>query len=183
MKDSLQDVLSFWFEEISPAQWFHVNEAFDQMIRSRFGALYTMAMNGVYDDWGRTVDGSLALGLVLDQFPRNMIRDTPAAFGSDAKALEVERRAIGLGYDHVVAVHKRRFLYLPFEHSEILADQLTSLELFETMREDDPLSYDYALRHYKLIERFGRFPHRNAILVRASTPDELAFLSEHGRGF
>ena len=183
MKDSLQDVLSFWFEETSPAQWFQVNEDFDQLIRSRFGSLYAMAMQGVYDDWGRTVDGSLALVIVLDQFPRNMFRDTPAAFGGDAKALQISRRAIELGYDHVLAVHKRRFLYLPFEHSEVLADQKESLDLFETMRDDDPLSYDYALRHYRLIERFGRFPHRNIILGREPTPDEIAFLAEHGRGF
>ncbi|HNQ91957.1 MAG TPA: DUF924 family protein [Alphaproteobacteria bacterium] len=183
MKDSIQDVLSFWFEESSPSQWFQVSDVYDAMIRDRFLGLYRMAVNGVCDGWGKDVDGCLALVLLFDQFSRNMFRDRPEAFSSDDKARSVARKAIDLGFDHLVSVSKRRFFYLPFEHSENLDDQKFSLTLFEKMREDEPLAYDYALRHFKIIERFARFPHRNVILGRESTPEELAFLEERGRGF
>lgn len=183
MKDSIQDVLSFWFEESTPSQWFQVSDVYDSMIRDRFLGLYRMAVSGVCDEWVREVDGCLALVLVFDQFPRNMYRDMPEAFASDERARRVACKVVDLGFDHLVSIQKRRFFYLPFEHSENLEDQKFSLSLFEKMREDEPLAYDYALRHYKIIERFGRFPHRNVILGRENTPEEAAFLAEQGRGF
>ncbi|OIN85822.1 MAG: hypothetical protein AUJ12_07750 [Alphaproteobacteria bacterium CG1_02_46_17] len=183
MKNSIQDVLHFWFEETSPSQWFQVNEVFDDMVRDRFAGLYQMAVNGVCDGWAREVDGALALVLIFDQFPRNMFRDTAQAFATDPRALDVSRKVIELGFDHLVSVSKRRFFYLPFEHSEDIEDQKISLSLFEKMKATDPLSYEYALRHYKIIEQFGRYPHRNAVLGREGTVEELAFLSKNGRGF
>ncbi|MCB1557920.1 MAG: DUF924 domain-containing protein [Alphaproteobacteria bacterium] len=183
MRDSIQDVLHFWFEETVPSQWFQVSDVFDEMVRDRFSGLYQMALNGVCDEWARDVDGALALVLIFDQFPRNMFRDLPQSFATDDRARDVSRKVIDLGYDHLVGVAKRRFFYLPFEHSEDIEDQKTSLILFEKMRDEEPLSYDYALRHYKIIERFGRFPHRNSILGRENTAEERQFLDEYGRGF
>lgn len=183
MRDSIQDVLHFWFEETAPSQWFQVSDVFDDMVRDRFSGLYNMAVNGVCDGWAREVDGALALVLIFDQFPRNMFRGSPQAFATDDRARQVSRKVIELGFDHLVGLAKRRFFYLPFEHSENLEDQTFSLSLFEKMREEEPLSYDYALRHYKIIERFGRFPHRNEILGRVSTPEELEFITQFGRGF
>ncbi|HPQ50167.1 MAG TPA: DUF924 family protein [Alphaproteobacteria bacterium] len=183
MKDSIQDVLHFWFEETAPAQWFQVNDVFDDMVRDRFFGLYQMAFSGVCDGWLRDVDGCLALVLLFDQFPRNMFRDTAQAFESDGRALYVARKVVDLGFDHLVSVPKRRFFYLPFEHSEDINDQKRSLALFEKMKPDDPLSYEYALKHYRLIEKFGRYPHRNVALNRVSSSLELEFLSQRGRGF
>ncbi|PZP56087.1 MAG: DUF924 domain-containing protein [Micavibrio aeruginosavorus] len=183
MKDSKTEILDFWFVESVPAQWFQKSDEFDSAIRERFGAIYEMAKDGFYNSWMQDADGHLALCLTLDQFPRNMFRNSPRAFESDAKALTVSKKAISLGLDQVLVAHKRRFLYLPFEHSENLEDQKRSVELFATMQEDDPLGYDYALRHMKVIEEFGRFPHRNAALGRESTEAEKEYLSKDGSGF
>ncbi len=183
MKDSKAEVLDFWFVEIAPAQWFQKSDDFDAVICERFGQVYEMAKDGYYDSWMVDADGHLALCLILDQFPRNMFRNSPRAFESDAKALSVSKKAISLGLDQVLAAYKRRFLYLPFEHSENLDDQKRSVELFATMQEDDPLGYDYALRHLKVIEEFGRFPHRNAVLGRENTAAEKEYLARPDAGF
>jgi len=112
-----------------------------------------------------------------------MFRDTPQAFVTDAQALLIAKYALSKGLDQVVAPGKRRFVYLPFEHSESLTDQKKSLELFEAMKAEDPLAYDYALRHYRLVEKYGRFPHRNPILGRDNTPEEDAYFAAGGTGF
>lgn len=176
MLDTKNDILTFWFEEISPQQWFQVNAEFDELIRQRYLKIYEAASQGDMDHWQGDADGCLALCLVLDQFPRNMFRGKPEAFATDKKALLISKHAIHRGYDTILSAPKRRFLYLPFEHSENLNDQKKSLELFKSMKNDDPLGYDYALRHYEVIEKFGRFPSRNAALGRDSTPEEEEYL-------
>ena len=183
MKDSQQDVLDFWFVETVPAQWFQRNDVFDDMVRDRFQGVYDMARNGICDAWMKDADGCLALCIVLDQFPRNMFRNRPEAFRTDTKAKEVSAYAIKKGFDQVLVPLKRRFIYLPYEHSENLDDQLVNVELFGGMQYDDPLGYEYALRHLRVIEQFGRFPHRNIILKRESTPAELTYLGQPGAGF
>ena len=183
MKDARQDILKFWFEETQPPQWFQVSPEFDDAIRVRFIDAYEKAFMGIFDDWKKNEDGCLALCLLLDQFPRNMFRGKPKSFASDGKALVVSKFAIAKGFDQVLSPIKRRFLYLPFEHSENLNDQRRCVELFEKMKKDDPLGYDYALRHLKVIETYGRFPHRNVILGRMNTPEEEEYLAAPGSGF
>jgi uncharacterized protein (DUF924 family) len=183
MKDTKSDILSFWFEETKPAQWFQKNAEFDEMILTRFEGDYDLAVKGIFDHWKNDEEGALALCILLDQFPRNMFRDTPKAFATDARALDVAKFAVGKGFDAILPVMQRRFLYLPFEHSESLQDQKTSVALFHSMKNEDPLGHDYAVKHYELIEKFGRFPHRNAILGRASTQQELEYLAQPDAGF
>ncbi|MDH5723206.1 MAG: DUF924 domain-containing protein [Alphaproteobacteria bacterium] len=183
MRDTKQEVLSFWFEESQPAQWFQKNEAFDADIRDRFLTSYEMAARDMCREWTKEADGVLALCLLLDQFPRNMFRDTPKAFETDDKALLIAKESINKGLDFLLVPIKRRFVYLCFEHSENLSDQKRSVQLFETMKDDDPLGYEYALRHYEVIEKFGRFPHRNKALGRKSTEEEKAYLKLPGAGF
>lgn len=179
MRDTKSDILSFWFEETQPAQWFQKNDDFDDLIRARFEGDYDLAVKGIYNSWQSGPEGALALCILLDQFPRNMFRDSPKAFATDAKALGVAKFALGKLLDTVLPVIQRRFLYLPFEHGESMAEQETSLALFTRIKAEDPTGYDYAVRHYNVIKRFGRFPHRNAILGRASTEAERLFLAQH----
>jgi len=183
MKDSQKDILHFWFEETKPQQWFQTNPEFDALIQERFSEAYTMAKDGMFEDWKKDSDGCLALCLLLDQFPRNMFRGTPEAFATDGKALLIAKHAVSKGFDQLLAPIKRRFLYLPYEHSENLSDQKKCVELFEKMKSDDPLGYDYAVRHLEVIEKFGRFPHRNEILERENTPEEEEYLAQPGAGF
>lgn len=183
MRDTKHEVLSFWFEETQPAQWFQKNESFDADIRERFMTSYEMAAKGMCHEWAKEADGVLALCLLLDQFPRNMFRDTPKAFETDGNALLIAKEAIHKGLDLLLLPIKRRFVYLPFEHSEELSDQKRSVQLFETMKDDDPMGYEYALKHYEVIEKFDRFPHRNKILGRESTEEEEQYLQLPGAGF
>lgn len=183
MRDIKQEILHFWFEETQPAQWFQKNIDFDALIRERFLSTYRLAADGVCDIWRDDSDGALALCVVLDQFPRNIFRGQPESFATDARALLVAKHAISRGFDQTQPPVRRRFLYLPFEHSESIADQQRSVALFQSMQVDDPLGYDYALRHMEVIERFGRFPHRNAILGRQNMPDEDEYLAQPGAGF
>lgn len=183
MKDSKNDILAFWFEEVKPQQWFQSNPAFDATIRERFMADFSLARTGIFDAWRDAgADGCLALCVLLDQFPRNMFRGTADMFVTDAMALDVARHAVTERFDILLPPIKRRFLYLPFEHSEVLADQDRSVALFDAIKKDDPLGYDYAVKHRDVIVKYGRFPHRNALLGRVSTPDEIAYL-EAGGGF
>ena len=183
MIDSQDHVLTFWFEETTPPQWFQVNPDFDTLIKERFLDIYEKGRAGILDDWRQDADGCLALCLVLDQFPRNMFRGTPQAFATDSKALVVSKYAVAKGFDQVLPPVKRRFLYLSYEHSENLNDQRKCVELFEKMKKDDPLGHEYALKHLKVVEQFGRFPHRNVILGRMNTPEEEAYLAQPGAGF
>lgn len=183
MKDSRADILKFWFDETKPVQWFQKNPDFDDTIRTRFAGDYDLAAAGIYDNWMESADGALALVILLDQFPRNMFRGSPQSFATDDKALRVARHALDRHYDRLLAPEKRRFLYLPFEHSEVFEDQERSVALFAAMKKEDPLGYDYAVRHRDVILRFGRFPHRNAVLGRTSTPEETAYLADPSSGF
>lgn len=183
MKDSKNDILEFWFVETQPAQWFLKNDDFDAQCSERFLSDYELGAAGIFDSWMDSAEGSLALCILLDQLPRNMFRNSPAAFATDAKALKVAVHAVAKRFDMLMPAMKRRFLYLPFEHSESLLDQNKSVALFETMQNDDPMAYQYALRHRAVIDQYGRFPHRNAVLGRVSTPSEEEYLSQPGAGF
>ncbi len=180
MKDTKADILSFWFEEAKPQQWFQVNPDFDALVRERFARDFELGRGGIFDGWQDTPDGSLALCVLLDQFPRNLFRGAHEAFSTDAKALGVAMHAVDKHFDALMPPLRRRFLYLPFEHAEDMAMQDRSVVLFETMKGDDPLGYDYAVKHRDVIAKFGRFPHRNEALGRVSTPDELAYLVAGG---
>jgi uncharacterized protein (DUF924 family) len=183
MRDTQSEILKFWFEETEPEQWFQKNSDFDAAIRNRFDNDYAMAMDGIYDGWMDTPKGCLALIILLDQFPRNMFRDRLQMFASDGKALSIAKHAVAKGFDKDMTLHEKVFTYLPFEHSENLDDQIKSLELFAPTRDENPLFYDYAKKHYDVIKKFGRFPHRNAILERQSTKLEEEYLAKPGSGF
>jgi uncharacterized protein (DUF924 family) len=171
------EILEFW-REAGPARWYARDAAFDALIRTRFMALWEKAVSGGLSSWEASDDGALALVIVLDQFPRNMFRDDARAYSSDALALEAARRAIARGADRGTAPELLEFLYMPFMHSEHLADQLRCVELFRN--EGSPENLKYAEEHADIIRRFGRFPHRNRILGRATTPQEQAFLDQGG---
>jgi uncharacterized protein (DUF924 family) len=182
-------VLGLWFgadREAWQERWFRRDDAFDAEIRARFGALPNEARTGACDGWAATPAGALALCLVLDQFPRNLHRGSAAAFACDPKARALARDAVlARRLDLALTPTERCFLYLPFEHSEDPADQDLSVTLFEGLR-DDPLharpggAIAYAWAHRAVIRRFGRFPHRNAVLGRESTPAEHAWLAAGG---
>lgn len=189
----VDDILSFWFGPPSEpghteprGRWFERDDAFDAECSQRFLALHTRAAEGALDDWRDEPRSALALVLLLDQFPRNLFRDTARAFDTDARAREVARHALARGLDVPLPPVWRWFFYLPFEHSESLVDQRLALSLFEALALNDRHSgdvADYARRHHDVIARFGRFPHRNAALERESTPEERAFLEEPGSSF
>ena len=183
MRDSKQEIIYFWFEETEPQLWFQRSEEFAARIRERFLTTYDMAKQGLCQHWADDADGALALCLVLDQFPRHLFRGTAAEFATDERALLVAKQAVSKGFDQLFSHEKRFFLYLPFEHSEQMSDQKRNLELFKAMEKDNPLAYRTALRRYIVIEKFGRFPHRNAVLGRNSTPEELAFINTPGSAF
>lgn len=180
MKNTREDILSFWFTETTPAQWFQVSPEFDELVREKFLDHFHWAQKSHCDDWALSADGALALILTFDQFPRNMFRGMAEAYATDDKALNIAALAIERGFDQVFIPLKRRFFYLPFEHSENINDQYRSVELFTKMKDDDPMGLEYAERHLRVIEQFGRFPHRNNILGRESTPAEIAHLKEFG---
>ena len=183
MRDTKKEVLKFWFEETQPQQWFQKSDSFDREITERFSVTYDMAKKNLCADWTKDADGALALCLVLDQFPRNMFRDSRKAFETDEKALLISKDALHRGYDMLLTPVKRKFLYMPFMHSENLDEQNRCVALFAQMQEDEPLSYDYALRHQEVIEKFGRFPHRNEVLGRESSEEESEYLKLPGAGF
>jgi uncharacterized protein (DUF924 family) len=186
------DVLDFWF---GPPQdgvplpvrdaWFRKDDAFDATIRTRFRDVVAEALAGGFGHWCATPRGALARVIVLDQFTRNAFRGMPEAFAGDERALATARDAIARGFEASLQPVERWFLYMPFEHSEALADQERSVALFEALARETGLDapLDWAVRHADVVRRFGRFPHRNAILGRASTPEEEAFLAMPGSRF
>ena len=173
MTDSPEDVVAFW-REAGPEKWFKTDEAFDEEIASRFSALHGAAAQGVHDSWAESGDGALALILMLDQFSRNLHRGSALAFASDPKALQIAKTALARGDDHSVSKDLQIFIYMPFEHSECLADQRTAIRLTHAMQNANYLKYAHT--HHNVIHRFGRFPHRNAVLGRHTTAAEQAFL-------
>ncbi len=188
-----RDVLDFWFgapgsDVFGRARkvWFARDDRFDAELRERFGATLAAARDGAYDGWQRTPLGALALVVVLDQFSRNCHRGGPLAFAADPKALEVATKMVELGADlRLPSPYHRAFAYLPFEHDESAASQREAVRLFEALEQGaGDIGYlGSALRHARVIERFGRFPHRNAVLGRPSTDEEIAFLREPGSSF
>ncbi|MDD5249091.1 MAG: DUF924 domain-containing protein [Rhodocyclaceae bacterium] len=190
-----QAVLDFWFlpaqapDHNRPrAEWFRKDAAFDDAIRRQFGALVEEALAGRLPDWGDDADATLARILVLDQFTRNLFRASARAFAGDAAALALAERLVGSGRDKNLSPPRRWFAFMPFMHSESLLEQERSVALFAALRREaqEPAfdsAYDYALHHRDVVARFGRFPHRNAALGRASTAAEEAFLSQPGSSF
>ena len=187
------DVLAFWFGAPGSAEsgmarkiWFTKDAAFDAQIGERFGALVDAALRGELTEWASTPRGALARLLLLDQFTRNAFRDTPRAFAGDALALVGAQALVASGGDKLLAPVERGFAYLPFEHSESLAMQDEALRLFGALAIDAPGQaslLDWAWRHHAIVARFGRFPHRNAIIGRASSAQEIKFLRQPGSGF
>ncbi len=171
------EVLGFWLG-LDPAAHFKKDPDLDAVLARKFSDALATAKAGDYDDWAETAEGALALIILLDQFSRNIHRDTPEMFTGDAKALEIAKQAIASGLADELATNHRKWLYMPFMHSEDLADQERCVELFTTAELEDNISY--AVEHADIIRRFGRFPHRNVILGRQSTPEEIAFLESGG---
>lgn len=178
----MDEILSFWFAEGRQAQWFKSSEAFDGECRRVLLPHLEAALAGRYEGWRREPRGCLALVLLFDQLPRNVYRGTPKAFAFDARAREVTRHALTMGFDQALTAVQRVFLLMPLEHSEDLKDQQDCVRLMAAI--DGAGEFlSYAERHLEVVARFGRFPHRNAILGRESTEDELAFLKEPNSSF
>lgn len=192
-------VLEFWFGDSNDPEnvkkrgklWFAATPEEDEMIRERFGALHARARAGELDHWTGSPQTTLALVVLLDQFTRNLYRGSASAFANDARVLAISRSAIERGDDRALAPVERAFLYMPFQHSEDPDDQERSLQLYQSLLEESPTSLksfaentrDYAALHRDIVARFGRFPHRNALLGRASTEAEEKYLDEGGQRF
>ena len=174
-------VLQFWFHEVSPAQWWKVDPAFDRLIAERFGPLHEQACKAELYEWRADPQGRLAEVIVLDQFSRNMHRGQRGAFEADPLALALAQTAVAAGVDLALSEGERAFLYMPYMHSESPRIHAVADSLFEARASKD--SHQFELRHKAIIDRFGRYPHRNQILGRASTPEELAFLATPGSSF
>jgi uncharacterized protein (DUF924 family) len=190
MRTQPDEILDFWFapgdahESGERDVWFRKDAVFDAQIRERFGDAIAAGLAGAFGDWCATPRGALARVILLDQFTRNAFRDTSMSFAGDERALATTEDAIARGFDRALSPYERWFLYMPFEHSEDVARQERGLAHFEALARDGldtPLPY--AKKHAEVIRRFGRFPHRNAILGRPSTPEEIEFLRKPGSRF
>src|SRR5262245_57118834 len=177
----VDEIVAFWFETLRPEDWYRKNPAIDAAITARFSAIHEGLKKNVPPEWMPAPKGMLAAILVLDQFPRNMFPDDARAFATDEAALALAKRAIGEGIDMQLPPEQRAFVYLPFQHAETPDDQARSIALFTAL--GNPNNLDFAQRHQAIIARFGRFPHRNSALGRASSAEELAFLQEPGSSF
>ncbi|MBK24796.1 MAG: hypothetical protein CME70_12430 [Halobacteriovorax sp.] len=177
----MEDVLKFWFEELEEKQWWVKDIGLDKLIEDRFGELHKKANAGELKPWRETAEGRLAEVIVLDQFSRNIFRDQPGAFASDELALSLSKDAVETGADQLLEPKKRLFLYMPYMHSESLEVHNEALKLFEDLGFESNIKYEKA--HRDIIERFGRYPHRNKILGRQSSNEEIEFLKEPGSSF
>ncbi|HYE45867.1 MAG TPA: DUF924 family protein [Caulobacter sp.] len=175
------DVLTFW-TAAGPQKWFAKDSRFDEAIRLKFEPVHFAAARGEHDGWMDSADGCLALLILLDQFPRNLFRGSAHSYATDPKARAIARHALSRNFDQQVPTELRAFFYLPFEHSEDMADQELSVALFQGLADEqgDTEGSRYALIHRDIIEKFGRFPHRNRALGRETTPEEQAFLDQGG---
>lgn len=173
MKES-HEILDFWFEEIDPSYWFSKDLYFDEQVRTRFFETYKQALTGKTSMWRSTPRGRLAEVILLDQFPRNMFRDKPESFASDSLALHLSKEAVRLGEDQKLSSVEKSFLYMPYMHSEDRATHIEALHLFSQPGLEYNLKFE--LKHKVIIDRFGRYPHRNRVLGRASTAEEIEFL-------
>ena len=178
---SYQEVLNFWFKEIEPANWWVKDSAFDNSITEKFLSIHNAAKHCELAPWRETAHGRLAEIIVLDQFSRNMYRDTPQAFACDGIALVLAQEAIAVGADKALNPVEKSFLYMPFMHSESLVIHEKALALYQANGIDSNVELE--IKHKEIIERFGRYPHRNSILNRQSTAEELAFLSQPNSSF
>ena len=169
------DIIDFWYTDAIKSQWFNATPQLDQEIRRRFEGIWQRAAAGGLDHWGESSAGSLALAIILDQFPLNMFRGGPASFSTEAKAIVVTLTALTRGLDKRLERQRRAFLYMPLMHSENMMHQELSVELFTQAGLDE--NAVFAKHHRDIIRRFGRFPHRNAILGRHSTAEEIAYLA------
>lgn len=187
-----EDVLSFWFSDrdddgnpVFRKAWFEKDPAFDETMRQRFGAVHEQAAARMLEAWREEPQPALALTVLLDQFSRNMFRDTPVMYACDDYAVEVAGGALARGFGDGMPEVQRWFFFMPFMHSERLADQQTCVRLFESLPDSEAVQQGLksARRHCEIVERFGRFPHRNAILGRQTTADEEVFLKEPDSAF
>ncbi|MFL4555068.1 DUF924 family protein [Yersinia kristensenii] len=176
-----QKILKFWFSEMDPALWFKKDEDFDTYLRQHFGAFWQAASKGELAHWRKNIEGRLAEILILDQFSRNLFRDLPTSFSCDGMALVLAQEAVSSGQTSQLSDTQRGFLYLPFMHSESALIHQQALKLYTELGDETQL--DYELRHKAIIERFGRYPHRNHILGRVSSAEEQAFLLQPGSAF
>jgi uncharacterized protein (DUF924 family) len=174
-------ILQFWFKEISPSQWWKVDPEFDRLIVERFSDIHAQANRCELFEWRGTAHGRLAEIIVLDQFSRNIYRNERLAFASDAIALALAQEAVSVGADRVLAKEEKSFLYMPYMHSESRLIHETALALFQANGSQN--SYDFEILHKSIIDRFERYPHRNKILGRQSSAEELAFLALPGSSF
>ncbi len=179
--DEARAVLDFWFGELSAADWWKKDPALDECIRQRYGALHACASRCELWAWRASADGRLAEIIVLDQFSRNLYRDRPEAFAQDPLALALAQEAVACGADQALPVERRAFLYMPYMHSESRAIHEEAVRLFSAPGMQSNLDFEQA--HKAIIDRFGRYPHRNAILGRASSTEEKDFLQQPGSGF
>jgi uncharacterized protein (DUF924 family) len=178
---NLSDVTRFWFDEIDSKQWWVKDKAFDALVRTQFEATHRAASRGELFTWRATAEGRLAEIIVLDQFSRNMYRDTPEAFAFDPLALNLAQEAVACGADRELPPFKRAFLYLPYMHSESLLIHEQAVRLFSQPGLERNLEFE--LKHKRIIERCGRYPHRNVVLGRRSTLEEIEFLKQPGSSF
>lgn len=178
---SAESILDFWFSEIQPELWWKKDAAFDGMVARRFGGLLDSAKAGELYKWRETAEGALAEIIVLDQFSRNIRRDEARAFAQDAMALVLAQEAVRRGLDKALTTQQRHFLYMPYMHSESRWIHEEAVRLFTAL--GDAGALDFERRHKAIVDRFGRYPHRNAILGRVSTPEEIEFLKTPGSAF
>jgi uncharacterized protein (DUF924 family) len=176
-----REVLKFWFEDIDPKMWWAAEPTFDDLIRQKFEGLFQQAASGELYSWRLEARGRLAEIIVLDQFSRNMYRNSPRAFSQDPVALVLAQEAVTQGAHHELSPVERNFLLLPYMHSESIHIHVLAEQLYREFA--PPASLEFELRHKAIIDRFGRYPHRNEILGRASTPEEIEFLKQPGSGF
>jgi len=170
-----QDVIDFWFDEKTKPLWFNSNDEFDLKLRNEYFDVYNAAKNSELTAWQEEVFGALALVIILDQFPLNMFRGLPQSFETEALSREIAAKAINEGFDADLNTEQKAFLYMPYMHSENIKDQDESLILFN--QEGLELNLDFALHHYEIVKQFGRFPHRNKIIGRESSKEELEYLN------
>jgi uncharacterized protein (DUF924 family) len=180
MTKSAGDVVKFWCEDHGPTEWFKKDDNFDAAIRTNFLSTYEEAAKGNLDHWAAEPDGLLALMILLDQFPRNMFREDAKAFATDFQALSLAKAAVNKDQDKKVPIEVRQFIYLPFEHSEDMADQVQSVTLMGTLNAG---LLEWAEKHKVIIDEYGRFPHRNKALGRENTPEENIYLENPNSGF
>lgn len=176
-----QEILDFWFSSETRSHWFHKSHQFDELLHQKFANLLLQAAQNELWKWRETAQGRLAEILVLDQFSRNIYRDSAQAFAQDPLALGLAQEAIRFNFDQHLNLEQRRFLYMPFMHSESKIIHVEALMLFQQL--NDPTVLDYELQHKAIVDQFGRYPHRNIILGRESTADELAFLQQPNSSF